>query len=156
MDFRRAVAKVQRAASGAAREVVEDPLVVRQVEEAVVQKFEDALLKNKVISDPSAWGFKVGRHEALRLAKRPEAKLLHAGFPDLPGRPKAPHPPDVPAVRAALAARRTTLTHKQWEAVHVVLKHGTFSAAARALRKDRRGVSRLFQRALHLLQLTRK
>jgi hypothetical protein len=133
---------------------VDDPLVVRQVEEAVVDKFEDSVLRKKVISDPSAWGFKVGRHEALRIGKRRESRhrrdraALRAHAVRL-NSSQTPYP----EVRAALAHRRESLTSRQWEAVEAVLMHGSISAAARALGKDRRGVSRLYRRARERLQL---
>lgn len=153
-ELERFLEGVLRAAESGAREVHPDPQLVSEAAEAAVEKYEDAVLTGKGISNPGAWAFRVGRHEALRLVKKGRAMPLGTEDPAvsrLNDREELALPP-LTQLEQMLSKHGRSLTERQEQAVRAVLRHKSLKAAARAIHRDPSAFRRLFSRALARLR----
>jgi transcriptional regulator with XRE-family HTH domain len=156
--FRRMSEQVRRGARAAARKVLSVDILVREAEDRTAGKLVTAFLTGKVIRKPHAWGSRVGHREALRLSQTRKTKSLDRqdGMAEAEEREEQGTRVglwvDARELRRAIASRRSALTETQAKVVEAILKHGSVSAAARALDKDKSSARKIFYRALKRLR----
>ncbi len=155
---------IERAARRGARSVTSRRQIIDDAVTATFEKWEDALLRQRVVPNWVAWAFKVaanaarrlGRNGAAREVAAADAALAEAALPPSTveddadaAEARSAHATARRLLRAHLAQKKNLLRGRQLEVLTMLAKEGvSFHQAAKQLGMKRFNVTRAFRSAL--------
>jgi DNA-directed RNA polymerase specialized sigma24 family protein len=151
--------RVRRSALRGARSATRSAQLIDFAVERTVEKFEDAMVRDRVIERDEAWAFRVARNTAVAAVRggghrrvgleeqnRPASAVDQAVLPPATRR----------QLKRWLRRHRERLSAYQLDVVRLMADGHSYRSAAKVLDKDRTNLKRAFRRALQQLKRVRR
>jgi hypothetical protein len=151
--LQRQIDEALRAARRGAKSATSSAPLVDFAVEITLERFENAVLRDKTIGSPAAWAFRVARNVVLRVGLQRTRQSGQGASEDrsdsLPAGLRA-------QLQAWLREHRASLTAKQFEIASVLAGGLSLHQAARKLGRDRTNLRRMFRAVLRRLAATQR
>jgi DNA-directed RNA polymerase specialized sigma24 family protein len=138
-----------------ARSVTRYPQVIEDAVDSTLERWEDALLKHKVIADAEGWAYRVASNAAKRIGASRKRRSPSAN--DVPTQDERPYYFGSEWTKEdlldAVLRMRQFFRGRQFEVISLLCRDcPSFHAAAKSLRMDRSNFRRTFKSALAVVK----